>query len=290
VNHRARQPSNRRARGSAPLPPRPRARRFERWTPAPAPNPQRRTATTMQLADLDHDDHPPPHGPPVRNPARLALVRPAPRTLTAPEALALVVDPRPIVAAMHLLLTPLLLAAWWGVARRGLALLVRLDDGRGAPVAGPCTLNAPPLVELLAANAPELTTDVDLRALARATDPAHPDARPWVVLEGVALGRVLVQREELHRLAVAALALGTPDGAAPRAWTARADLHRVERPSAPPLDARALVIDGGDWLAALSCIEDGPEDDATTFRMDAAHLTDVGERTAAPVAVPAVWP
>lgn len=246
----------------------------------------------MKLADLDHADHPPPHGPPAPRRPRLALVPPARRTVTAAEALALVVDPRPLVAALHLVLTPLLLAAWWGVARRGLALLVRLDEGRGAPVAGPCALNAPPLVALLAADAPELVTDVDLAALARATDAAHPDARPWAVLEGVALGRVLVQREELHRLAVAALALGTPDGRPPRAWTTRADLHRIERPAAPPLDARALVLDGGDWLAALACVEGGPEDDATTLRLDAASLTDhdVEPQDARPVTLPAGWP
>lgn len=246
----------------------------------------------MQIADLDHADHPPPHGPAVPHRPRLALVQRAPRTLTAAEALALVVDPRPLVAALHVLLTPVLLAAWWGIARRGAALLVRLDDGRGAPVAGPATLNSPALLDLLAADVPELTTDVDLAALHHATGPTRADARPWVVLEGVALKRVFVQREQLHRLASAALALGTPDGARPRAWTVRADLHRIERPHAPATDAVTLVMDGGDWLAALTGVTDGPEDDATTIRLDAAALSDLAAepRDPRPVALPRGWP
>lgn len=249
----------------------------------------------MILADLDRSDHAPPtdHAPAAR--PRLTIVPPpTPRTLTAAEALALLVAPRPIAAALHVLLHPRLLSAWWGVVYFTAALFCRLDDGRGTPVAGRAELNAGLLVDLVSTDAPELVTELDAAELAHRTDPTHPAARPWVVLEGVALGRLLVQREPLHRLATAAASLGTPDGRPARAWTERADLSTLGRAAAGCSDVRTLVVDGGDWIALLTEVLDGPAalDQAMVVRLDRATLTtrETDAHDQRPVTLPAGWP
>lgn len=256
----------------------------------------------MILADLDHTDHAPPVSlaPEPRPAPRLTLVHalaPVARTLTAAEALALVMGPLPLVVALHVLLHPALLTAWWGVVRHGAALFVRLDDGRGVPTAGRAELNTAALVDLVAADAPELVTELRPEELAHRTEAHRHDVRPWVVLEGVALdqpggGRFLTNREQLHRLMAAGAGLGTADGRPARAWIVRADLTQLGRPGAQTSDARTLVVDGGDWIALLTGVVDGPERDATVIRCDHATLTtretDAHDRR--PVALPAGWP
>lgn len=247
----------------------------------------------MQLADLDHTDHPPPSGPPSASTRpHLSLVPPTPRTLTAAEALSLVVAPRPLLVALHLLLHPALLAAWWGVVHHAAALFIRLDDGCGVPAAGRAELNAAALVDLVAADVPELVTEVDPAEIAHRTEPHRHDVRPWTVLEGVALGRILVTRDQLHRLMSAGAGLGTPDSRRARVWTVRADLTQLGRPGAAASDARTLVVDGGDWIALLTGVVDGPEDDATTIRCDRAALTtrESEGHDQRPVTLPAGWP
>lgn len=257
----------------------------------------------MILTDLDYTDHPPPSGETPTSPAPRLLLVPPPiaRTLTAAEALALVVAPRPLVVALHLLLHPKLLTAWWGVVFRGMALFVRLDDGHGVPAAGRAELNTAALVDLVSADAPELVTELDVEELAHRTNPGNHDARPWVVLDGPALGRLLLQREALHRLMAAGAGLGTPTWQGPqmtaptdraRAWVVRADLTMLGRPGAEASTARTLVVDGGDWIALATAVVDGPVDDATTIRCDRATLTDhnVDAHDRRPVTLPAGWP
>jgi hypothetical protein len=215
----------------------------------------------MILADLDHTDHAPPVSlaPEPRPAPRLTLVHalaPVARTLTAAEALALVMGPLPLVVALHVLLHPALLTAWWGVVRHGAALFVRLDDGRGVPTAGPAELNTAALVDLVAADAPELVTELRPEELAHRTEAHRHDVRPWVVLEGVALdqpggGRFLTNREQLHRLMAAGAGLGTAT-AARRARGSSAPTSRSSAARRPDLRRADAVVDGGDWTALLT--------------------------------------